>query len=306
MQVMDWDHLRFFLAAARSETLTDAARRLGVNQTTVTRRIQSFQSDLGVRLFDRTAEGLAMTQDGERVLEAAEVMEDVVTSLDRTVLGRDARLSGRLNVTTVDMVATYDAELFERFSNRFPDIDLELSVDDGTRNLTRREADVAIRWTDNPPENLVGRRLVRAEYAPYGSVALAAANRRAASLADYPWLTWHPSKGARLTDAWMKKNVPGARVVCRFDSALAMHAAVKAGTGVALIPCAYAARDRGLRQLAPVQPELGFALWVLTHPDLRKSARVRAFLDHTTAYFAANRTRFETPQDATVRRNRRT
>jgi DNA-binding transcriptional LysR family regulator len=294
---MDWDHLRFFLATSRFETLTDAARQLGVNQTTVTRQLQAFQSSIGTQLFDRTVEGLVMTQAGEDVLAAAEQIEDVIAALDRRVHGRDARLSGRLSVTTVDMVGAYDAGLFKHFAERYPDIELELYVDDAQRSLTRREADVAIRWTDTPAEHLVGRRLVRAAYAPYGSVDLVGAKPKR-PLASYPWLAWHPVKGARVSDAWMRKRVPDATIVCRFDSAIAMHAAVRAGMGVALMPCAYTAGDPGLRQLARIQPELGFDLWVLTHPDLRRSARVRAFLEHTADYFATHRARFEADEGA--------
>jgi DNA-binding transcriptional LysR family regulator len=289
MQDMDWDHLRFFLAAARSKTLSGAARQLGVNQTTVTRRLESLEGELGVRLFDRAPGGIVTTQAGADILRVAERLEDDVATLERQVLGRDARLTGQLRVTTIDLVAWFEPELFESFAQRYPGVDLELAVGDSPRNLTRREADVAIRWTDAPPEHLVGHRVVRAEYALYAAVPLLERFPRGSELHDYPWLAWDATADARRTAAWMRQHVPQAKIVCRYDMAVAMYAAVKAGMGVSFLPCAYADPDPALERLRTVEPGFGMDVWVLTHPDLRGSARIRAFMAHASAYFEARR-----------------
>ena len=287
MQGMDWDHLRFFLAAARSKTLSGAAKQLGVNQTTVTRRLESLESALGVRLFDRTPAGIVATQAGADILRVAERVEDDVATLERQVLGKDARLTGELRVTTVDLIALFEAALFESFAQRYPGVDLELSVGDQPRNLTRREADVAIRWTAAPPEHLVGHRVARAEYALYGAVSLLERFPRETALYDYPWLGWDTPADARVTAAWMRQHVPQAHIVCRYDMALAMHAAVKAGMGLSFLPCAYADPDPAMKRLRAVEPGFGIDVWVLTHPDLRSSARIKAFMDHASSYFDA-------------------
>jgi DNA-binding transcriptional LysR family regulator len=292
MQGMNWDDLRFFLAAARSKTLSGAARQLGVNQTTVTRRLEALEGELGVRLFDRTPGGIVATQAGAEILRIAEQLEENVATLERQVLRLDARLTGELRVTTLDMTAFYEADLFDGFARRYPGIELELSVGYFLRNLTRREADVAIRWTNTPPEHLVGHRVARAEYALYGAISLLERVPAEVPLADYPWLGWDVASDARATAAWMRHNVPEANVVCRFDMALAMHAAVKTGMGVSFMPCAYGDADPSLRRLRPVEPGFSIDIWVLTHPDLRGSARVRAFLEHAGAYFEAKRDLF--------------
>ncbi len=289
MQNMDWDDLRFFLAAARSKTLSGAAKQLGVNQTTVTRRLESLEHELGVRLFDRTPSGIVTTQAGADILRVAERVEDDVATLERQALGRDARLSGELRVTTVDMIALFEAELFESFARRYPGIALELSIGDLTRNLTRREADVAIRWTAAPPEHLVGHRVVRAEYALYGAASLLEGFPRGTALHDYPWLAWDPAADARVTTAWMRQHVPQANIVCRFDMAVAMYAAVRAGMGVSFLPCAYADPDPALKRLRAVEPGFEIDIWLLTHPDLRSTARIRAFMEHASSYFEARR-----------------
>ena len=286
---MDWDHLRFFLAAARSKTLSGAAKQLGVNRTTVTRRLESLESELGVQLFDRTPGGIVTTQAGADILRVAERVEDDVATLERQVLGRDARLTGELRVTTVDLVALFEAELFGSFGQRYPGIALELSVGDFPRNLTRREADIAIRWTATPLEHLVGHRLVPAEYALYGAVSLLEQFPRDAALDAYPWLAWDAAADARVTAAWMRQHVPQANIVCRYDMAVAMYAAVKAGTGVSFLPCAYADPDPALKRLRAVEPSFGIDVWILTHPDLRGSARIRAFMAHASSYFEARR-----------------
>ena len=292
MQNMNWDDLRFFLAAARAKTLTGAARRLGVNQTTVARRLEALEGELGVKLFDRTPAGTIATQAGAEILRVAEQVEDNVATLERQVLGLDARLTGELRVTTIDMTAVYDADLFDGFAQRYPRVALELSAGNFPRNLTRREADIAIRWTASPPEHLVGHRVARAEYALYGTVSLLEKLTPDTPLGDHPWLGWDTASDARVTAAWMRQHVPDAKVVCRYDMALAMHAAIKTGMGIGFMPCAYGDADPTLRRLRPVEPGFGMDIWVLTHPDLRGSARVRAFLDHATVYFAGKRDRF--------------
>lgn len=289
MQSMDWDHLRFFLAVAQAGTLSGAARQLGVNQTTVTRRLEALESELSTRLFDRTAAGLVVTPAGMEAMRAAERVADELAAIERNVVGRDARLTGELRVTTIDLVAVFEAPLFEAFGQRYPGVVLELSVDYFPRNLTRREADVAIRWTDSPPEHLIGQRMARAEYSLYGAQALLGRYPSDAGLEEYPWLAWDDAAEARMTTDWMRRNVPRARVVCRYDMALALHAAARAGQGLAFLPCAYADADPMLRRMRDVEPGFGMDIWVLTHPDLRRTARVRAFLEFAAEHFAARR-----------------
>ncbi len=292
MQNLNWDDLRFFLAVARSKTLSGAARRLGVNQTTVTRRLESLESALGVRLFDRTAAGIAATQAGAEILQVAENVEDNVSSLERQILGQDTRLTGELRVTTIDMTAFYDAALFESFARRYPEIELELSVGYFPRNLTRREADVAIRWTASPPEHLVGHHLLQAQYALYGAASLLEKFSPDTPLDQYPWLAWDVANNARVTEEWMRENVPHARIVCRYDMALAMHAAIDAGIGLGFMPCAYGDSDAALTRMRPVEPNFGIDIWLLTHPDLRGTARVRAFMQHCVEYYESRRALF--------------
>ncbi len=292
MQGLDWDDLRVFLAVARSPTLSAAARKLGVNQTTVTRRLEALEARLGARLFDRSPGGISPTGAATEVLAVAERVEDNVASIERQLVGQDMRLTGELRVTTIDMCAYYDVSLFETFAMRYPEIELELSVGYFPRNLTRREADVAIRWTDKPPEHLVGHRVATAEYAIYAAKSLLEKFSDQTELGEFPWIDWDIANNARVTALWMRDNIPSTQVVCRYDMALALHAAIRSGMGVGFMPCAYGDVDPLLQRIRPVQPEFGIDIWLLTHPDLRSTARVRAFMEHAATYFADHQSQF--------------
>ena len=292
MQYLDWDNLRVFLAVARSRTLSGAARKLGVNQTTVTRRLDALEARLGARLFDRSQTGVKPTPAAAEVVAVAERVEENVASIERQIAGQDMRLTGELRVTTIDMCAYYDVELFETFSRRFPEIELEVSVGYFPRNLTRREADVAIRWTDKPPEHLVGHQVASAEYAIYAAKSLLENHSDRAPLDELPWIDWDIANNARLTALWMRKHIPPTQVVCRYDMALGLHAAIRSGIGVGFMPCAYGDADPLLKRIRPVEPDFGIGIWLLTHPDLRSTARVRAFMEHASNYFTSRRARF--------------
>lgn len=155
---VDWDELRYVLAVARDRTLMRAAVTLGVAHTTVGRRLKSLEDQLGVQLFDRTPEGLIATAAGEDLAAVAEQVEGEVLSVKGRVLGRDAQLQGKLRVSTVDTLFFGFESTFTSFMARYPSIDLTIATSSERVSLTRREADVVLRLSNAPPENLVGAR----------------------------------------------------------------------------------------------------------------------------------------------------
>ncbi|MEM7156356.1 MAG: LysR family transcriptional regulator [Myxococcota bacterium] len=284
---MNWDDLRVLLEVSRSTTMTQTARRLGVNQTTVSRRLGALEQALGVELVLRYRDGVTLTEAGLKAVRAVEGMETAAHDLERDLVGGDTRLAGSLRITTIDMISNYHPDLFSSFASRYPEVEIELHTSYDQRSLARREADLAIRWTSRPDEGLFGRKLARAEYAIYASAELVRAHGRRAKLSSFPWLAWSEASGARKTSEWMQGNVPDARIVCRYDYALSMHAAIRAGCGIGFMPCVYADGDPGLVRLRGVQAGFGYDLWCLTHLDLSRTGRVRAFLAHAGEYFDA-------------------
>ncbi len=281
-QPLEWGDLRYVLAVGRDGTLSGAARVLGVNHSTVFRRIGAIEERLGVRLFERLPTGYALTQAGERMLETAEHVEEAVLDLSRTLVGGDLRLSGNLRVTAPDALA-YRVLMphLAAFRRAYPDIQLELSIVNSFLNLTRREADVAIRSTQTPPETAVGRRLCTLATTLYGSADYLRAHPDR-SLERHQWLM--PNEGLEQWPAskWLARHYPTASVVLYSDTVLGLFEAAKQGLGIAPLPCFLADPEQQLDRVLPPPPELDSELWLLSHPDLRRSARVRAFMDFLT------------------------
>ncbi len=278
---MDWDDLRYVLSISRTGTLSGAAEALGVTHTTVGRRLRAFEEQLSAQLFDRTPNGLVPTAAGQDLVEVAEQVEQSVLLAEGRVLGRDAQLRGRLRVSTVDFLFTGFTEAFLSFTTRYPRIELTVASTRRDVSLSRREADVALRLSNSPPEALVGRKVGRVGFAAYASRALARRIGPNASHEAYPWIGLDEEIAARTIGKWMERHAPRATVSIRLDgSALMLRHAIAAGVGVHFLPCIDAEPDRRLTRVGPIDPDFGRDLWLLTLPELRHNSRVRAFMDH--------------------------
>lgn len=285
---MDWDNLRVFMALAREQSVRAAATALGVSHSTVSRRIDAFEQDLGVRLFERLPDGFVLTPFGEDTLKTAQNLEDSVNGLQRRVQGQDARLHGALRVTMPDLLA---AKLLmpdlAAFGERYPDIDLEVAISYTPFDLTRREADVAIRITRDPPEQLIGRKVITFARAAYAARDYLARHDPQHQPESVTWIGWddhtrHPS--------WVRATaVPNAPVRGRMNNAMVQLAACKAGMGLALLPCFMGDSEPDLARVPPGKPEPAWDIWILTHEDLRSTARVRAFMDFMAEAFLSHR-----------------
>jgi DNA-binding transcriptional LysR family regulator len=284
----DWDDLRFFLAVARAGSLSGAARALDVNHATVSRRVRTLERRAGVRLFERSPDGWTPTEAGVEMRDAALRVEAEIQTIDRQVTGRDGQLTGPLRVAMSDVASLTLMPTFRAFAERHPAIELELVVSNGLSDLARREADVALRTSFAPPaDSLVGRRLARVASAVYASTELQ--DRHGADLAAYPWIGFAASMAESQPAAWLAEHVPGARVAMRLETLLVAYHAVCAGLGAAILPCVIGDDDASLRRVVPEVVVPGGEFWVLTHQDLRATARVRAFLDHMRDAIVARR-----------------
>jgi DNA-binding transcriptional LysR family regulator len=281
MADLSWDDFRFAKAIAETRSLGGAAERLGVNHSTVFRRLAQIEQRLGSRLFERSRGGYALTPCGEEMVRLAERMGEDIVAFERRVTGHDLRPSGELRVTTNDTVLVHLlAGVLAGFRRAYPDIVLDVVVGNEELNLSKRDADVAVRSTTQPPETLIGRRVAAVGWAVFAPQALAgepfdlAVDGRAR-----PWVGFGDALAALKPARWLREQVGEEQVACRIDSVLGLAAAAAAGTGLALLPCYIGAATPGLVRLTAPVPELETGLWLLTHPDLRNTARVRAFLD---------------------------
>jgi DNA-binding transcriptional LysR family regulator len=296
MPELDWSDLRYALAVGRTGSVAAAARQLGVNPTTVQRRLDALESRLGARLFDRSRAGYRPTDAGLLVLEQARRMADQADEIERSVLGRDRELTGPLRVTTAFVVMEHLLPLpLASFADAYPGIEVEVvenafMVDlsrrhaDSAQSWARQEADVALRLSANVAEHLVGRQLGLTHcrvYAQRGAPGLPqAVTPLPELLRDLPWVAFERDASSRVYDRWMGSQLNQARVRVRVDIFNAMAAMLRTGIGVGVLPTFMEARHPELVAVSEVIPELSVPVWMLTHPDLRQTARVRAFMQH--------------------------
>lgn len=283
--MMDWEDLRFFLAVARKGSIRGAANQLRLSHSTVSRRINAFEQKLETRLFERLATGYELTVAGENMLGAVERMDDEVTALDRQLFSQESGLSGCLRITLSPHLADYllMPDLIA-FTKAYPSIDIEISTSYLDFNLTKREADIAIRISDNPPEHLVGRKLARHTNGFYAS-------------RDY--LQQYDDKSAHSWIGWNDENYnkkmlqevddPNPIIRHQVDQMITQYQAAKAGLGIVKIPCFIGDKDPALRRVPPGLSKHTWDIWILTHQDLRHTARVRALMDFMVNAFQAHR-----------------
>jgi DNA-binding transcriptional LysR family regulator len=287
---MNWNDMAYVLAIARDRTLLKAASTLGVAHTTVSRRLKTLEAELRVRLFDRTPDGLVATAAGEDLIEVAERIEGDMLSLQARVLGRDAELRGKLRVSTFDVLFYSLERAFTSFLERYPHVELSVATSPERVSLPRREADVAIRLSNAPPENLVGRRVGYMQFGVYAARTLVERVGEDAPLGAYPWLSWDAGENLAWFEGWLAENAPHAKIVLRLgDRGLLMAHAVRSGIGAQILPCVLADADPFLQRLSPLQDLFRLDLWLLTLPELRSNSRVRAFMEHMSEALRSHR-----------------
>ena len=275
---LDWADLQYFTAVGRSGTIAGAARALRVNHSTVLRRIASLEAALGVRLFDRLPGGYALTVAGSELNEHLAGLDEQVEAAQRRLTGRDATITGTIRLTTTDtLLHGLLMPVLARFHAAHPGVQVQVAINNSFSSLTQREADVALRGSNRPPPNLVGRRVGDVQTAPYASREYLKSLGRRADTASYRWVGTDESLAHLEQAKWLRKNVDESRVALRVDSLVGMVDAVVHGLGVGLLLCPLADARSELVRLAPPDPALDTQVWILTHPDLRQVARMRAF-----------------------------
>ena len=286
MQNMDWDIFRYVVAVVDSGSAVSAARSLGVNSSTVLRKITKFEEENGIRLFERRQTGYAPTVECAAVVEAARQIEQSVAGISRDILGRDLRLEGRLSVTTTDtLLKAVLAPHIASFKALHPRIQLDISVTNIRLNLTRHDADVAIRASNRPPDALVGQRVSDVALCIYGPKDLAktlGSNPDLATLKEQDWIGVGDALAGSPVGNWMNEHIPTDRIGVTTDTFVAIRDCVLSGCGIAVLPCCLGDRTADLDRIGPPIPEMQTALWILTHADVRGAARVKAFNDHMT------------------------
>ena len=280
---MDWDDFRYFSAIAGAGSVRGAADSLGVNASTVTRRLDRLEAQLGVRLFSRTRTGLQITLEGSEVIHDVDVVAANLGDIQRRLQGRDADMAGSLGIAIPDVLASgvLMQDLAE-FAAEHQRVRLEFLPD--RHEPQQRDADVVLRLTNAPPETFVGRRLGRLRLTAYASL-------------DYlgghdPLL--QPDNSAWIESEFETRQAPGFRgehfatmpLGAKCNSLLQQLAAVRSGMGLTLLPCSLGDVDTRLARVADIRPIDAQEIWLLFRPDLRRVTRVRTFAEYLQHTFA--------------------
>jgi DNA-binding transcriptional LysR family regulator len=288
--IASWDDIRFFLAIQRAGSLSAAAGPLGVTQPTCGRRLATLEASLGLRLFDRTPEGLRLTPEGATLLDAAARMEESALDLALRATVGDRDLEGVVRIGTNEYFAcSFLVGALPLVREKYPGIRVDLVLSNAETDLLRREADIAIRFRPEgyrpTPEVLVAQKLGDEPFVLYGSDHYL---RRRPAPVDPNVLAGHDVvvfAGRHPASDWSSNAFRGATVVLSAPSMQVVGAAVAAGLGLAVIP-QRAARLAPL--LTPLSPVVARGTgWMVVHPDLQHVPRIRAVVDTVTAIFRA-------------------
>ncbi len=288
-----WDDFRLIKAIADHDGLTGAAAALNVNHSTVFRRLGQIEEQLGQPLFERRKTGYVATVVGAEMAALAGRMEEDVTAFGRRLAGRDVAPSGEVRVTTTDtLYLAMLLPIFAAFRLANPAIRLDVVIGNQTLNLSRRDADVAIRASDTPGETLVGRRLATLTWAIYGR-AQDGLNPEESADADLlfqrDWVTLGDQLGYVKAARYVRDRVAPEKIALKSSAVLGMTEAVEQGLGIGPLPCFIADQRPGLIRLMPPDPDFSTGLWILTHPDIRNAPRVRAFMEFVGGELAKKR-----------------
>lgn len=282
--MFDWNDLKYFLAVARSGSTLSAAKSLRVNQSTVHRRIQELERQLGCELVRRHPTGYRLTELGEYVLAYATRLEAAATDVERAIAAKSNETRGTVKVTCPEALGPrlIAARLIEKFNARYPDVRIEFVMSDRIIELGTGEADIAIR-AKRPVENaLVGRKIADSPWAVYASrsyVARHGSIDHPAHIDRHAIVMFSGALSDHHAARWIKSVAPNAHVAARANSVAALLPSVKSGAGMAPMPAIVGENEKDLVRVLDLGPEMATPFYLLTHRDLRRTPRVRAFFD---------------------------
>lgn len=271
---MNWDDLKFFLAITEAPSMRLAAKELKVSHTTVSRRVEGLEHSLGVKLFNRLSNGHELTASGKELLNIALQMDDKLNDFNRKVIGRDNALEGQIKLTIPDApTGKLFMPYFLQFMQENPEVQITVNDSLEVFNLTNLEADIAIRFTNTPPEHLIGRCLGKSHRAAYATKKYIKKHKPHLKSSAAQWVGYGVSEGP---SPWIKNTpFPHLQSMGIFDNMLLQYDIALASEGIAYITCHLGDSHPNLIRLSAPRPSRD--LWLLSHKDLRASARIRAF-----------------------------
>jgi DNA-binding transcriptional LysR family regulator len=297
-QQVSWDDLRLFLAIIERKGIRGAAPLLGMDPSTVSRRLAALEQALGTALFERHPTGLRLTSAGEEAAQFGTQIEDELRELQIRLTSRDTELRGLLRITSAEVIADLSCRLVANFVEQHPGIRVDMRVSDAMANVEKHEVDLAIRVADAPPENLVGRRVGRSAVGLFASKIYL--ERQGSNLDDsgHSFVEWPSAIKHKPAFVWLDAHFPGRNKAASSGSAGGVLSCCRAGLGIAPLGIAQARYYPELVLLQPLPISCSTDVWLLTHKDLRKSARVAKALEFLAQAFQMNAEELTGPSPA--------
>ncbi|MEM8812673.1 MAG: LysR family transcriptional regulator [Pseudomonadota bacterium] len=277
-QKLDWSDMPFILSVCEAGSLAGAARMMDVNHSTVFRRVEGVEKRLGVRLFERHSHGYVMTAAGELFYSRAILLCEGMNQIELELGGKDLRLEGRLTVTTTDSLLHCLTPVFSAFQEKHPDVELRLVSDARSLDLTRRDADIALRPTLNPPDHWVGRKISKVVCATYASKTYWEGSGNP-SARETRWVMLDDDLDQSPMSKLTLQRKPGNARVTIVNTVMGVFDAVRSGLGIAVLPCYLGEQSSDLVRVDEPDGDVVWDFWLLAHPDVRRSARVHAFFE---------------------------
>lgn len=289
---MNWEDMKVFLAIAGKGGLKKAADELGIHHTSCARRIKTFETALGITLFDRLPGGYALTEAGTALYQSAEIIRQEFNTIETVLVGRDLRLEGNICLTVPLGFALHLLMPDIRdFMIQYPEVTLEINMSYAMRDLAEREADVAIRLTNNPPGSLAGKRAVQMFSSAYASTEYLRTHDPIKNPENCHWLGW--GDAINHLDWAEKTNFRNIPVRGNMYSDVLQLEAVNAHIGIASLPCFLGDSTPGIQRITDAKPVAGEWVWVLAHKDMVRNAKVRTLIDFLHASFQTHKDAIE-------------
>ena len=279
MDSLDWNDLRYVAAITNVGSAAAAARLLGVSHATVLRRIQAIEHGIGTPLFYRLSTGYEPTPAGQKLAEMSASIESAVIDARRSIDGQTKDLAGPILFTTTDSFAcALMPPILKTLRERYPAIEVEMIATNSHLDLDRREADVVLRPTVQPPQSWVGRNLGRLDVGVYAAKAYLD-KQKSDDWRTFDWIVPGGPLAQRSMAAWLTNEIRSQQRVITVDSFVAIRELVFEGIGAAVLPHLMG-HDKRLRLLHSLPHDISTSLWLLTHTSLSNTRRIKAFMQH--------------------------
>jgi len=276
----NWDDYRIFIALADAGSLLQAGKNLGIQHSTVLRRINTLEERLSVRLFERLKTGYVLTVSGEKMLDTVKHLKDEIINAERLVLGEDLKLSGRIKISTTDTIGYFWLpKKIAAFKEQYPDITLDIDITTRHTNLTKREADIAIPAINRQPDYMIGRELEPVTFKLYAHLEYEASDIQPEDYRQHEFLLPNDQLAGLPTNIFIRKHIDDQQIATTADKLTGLYHFCRNGLGIAALPTYVGDPDPNLKCVGALPDSIQTnTIWILTHPDLKNTARIKAFM----------------------------